>query len=115
METNPEKQGADAEVGWGDKRVSIRNIKSYNSFVTTLTFIGVCVVGVVFYLHREDAIKANGEAREDRKETINAIKEQTTVQREGVAQQQLQNCLSKFPEAERQAQDRWCKTITGAR
>jgi hypothetical protein len=96
------------------QKFSAKNLP-FNTIFTILTFVGICMLGTVFYFHWQGGIVAAAESRDDRKEFIAAVKEQTLAIREGNTELKLQNCLSKFPEAERKANDTWCKQITGAR
>lgn len=110
-----ESNGADISAEIAGQKVDVKNIKSLNTVVTLFTFVGVCILVYAFYLHRGDGLQAATSAKEDRQAFVKAVQEQTQAIREGNAELRLQNCLSKFPENQRAAQDAWCKQISGAR
>ena len=71
---------------------------------TVATLIVVCVLAYAFYVHAQDA-------RDNGKEFVQAIREQTQAVREQTVAAREQNCLLRFEQKDRTQQVEFCKSI----
>jgi hypothetical protein len=96
-----QENGADVALEVGGQKLNVRNVKSLNTIATVVTMFLAGLILYIIFTHQQ-------ESKQDNRDLSSAMREQTTVIRE-------QNCLVKFPEAERRANSDFCKQITGAR
>lgn len=89
MADEAERNGADVDLKVAGQEVRLKNIKSLNTLATVATLIVVCLIGYALYTHAQDSKDDRREFLQAIKEQTSAIKEQTDVQREG-------NCLQVF-------------------
>lgn len=103
-EMEEEKNGADVSVEIGGQKVNLKNVKSLNTIATVATLILVAVLCYAFYVHAQDA-------RDNGKEFVQAVREQTMAVKEQTATARENNCLQGYqgPPAEKST---FCKQIS---
>jgi len=104
-----EKHGADIEAEIAGQRVNIKNVKSLNTLLTAGTFI-ICSIGFavgyqLITAHAQDA-------RDNGKEFVQAIREQTQAVKEQTSAAREQTCILGFDQKDRPQQAQFCKSIS---
>lgn len=84
---------ADVALKVAGQEVNVRNIKSVNTIATVLTLIVVCTGGVLIW---KEINMHTTQAREDSKEFVAALREQTVVMKDQVQAQRESNCLQSY-------------------
>lgn len=94
----------DVEADIAGQRIKIRDLKSANTIITILTFVGVWVLGYALWIHQEHA-------RDSSRQFVEAVKEQTSIVREQMQAAREQNCLLRLAPEERASKADFCRMI----
>lgn len=92
------------EIGAGDKKLKIRGSDLLTSVVGIIVCSGLTLLGYVLYEHKLDA-RDHGAA------VVQAVKEMTSVGKEGVIAQRVMNCLLATDQKEREKMTQTCERL----
>jgi hypothetical protein len=96
--------GADVALDLAGQKINLRNVKSLNTLATIATLILVVLLCYAFYVHSQDA-------RDNGKEFVQAVREQTVAVKEQTTVAREHNCLNSYQGPVNEKAD-FCKRIT---